>query len=191
MQMDHNRNREQDLHREAAVTSFTFFRSRVNSSVSAVDGSEPLSKWRFDQIYLAHVAVTDIGKHIHHYTGQTFRDALEIAGVFQESDPTRFQPGNADPGKHPCDLLGRRRPRNRNPHGKTGDRAGRRGFMLWDEWVNNIKRSDWLPSTHDSSLTTVIILAFYVNYNPNYQKRELTKLYVKIKCCYGAIKQIV
>jgi len=69
----------------------TFFRSAIQSSRQPADRPDPASAWRFDQIYLAHAAVTDIKNHVHHHAELTCREALGMAGVFQDTDRIRVR----------------------------------------------------------------------------------------------------
>lgn len=65
----------------------TFFRFRIQSEDLLKDGFTP-SAWRTSQLILAHAALTDISGKKHVQAEQMARQALDIAGAFQNSDRT-------------------------------------------------------------------------------------------------------
>jgi predicted secreted hydrolase len=64
----------------------TFFRSQIGLPGVEKEWPQPASAWRTNQLFIAHIALSDIdGKHFLH-AEDIGRGALEIAGVEQESD---------------------------------------------------------------------------------------------------------
>lgn len=71
----------------------TFFRSRLNppgkeKMWQEEHGSSKSSAWRTQQVFLAHVAITDIGSGRFYHKEQMARGALDLAGAHQEADTT-------------------------------------------------------------------------------------------------------
>lgn len=69
----------------------TIFRSRLNppgAERSQDQGSAKESAWRTQQLFLAHVALSDIGSKRFHYREQVARGAVGLADAVQEADTT-------------------------------------------------------------------------------------------------------
>jgi predicted secreted hydrolase len=66
----------------------TFFRSALQPSANRNKWPKPTSRWRTDQIYLAHAALTDIDNGRHLQAEQTARAALALAGAEQTDTTT-------------------------------------------------------------------------------------------------------
>lgn len=66
----------------------TIFRRRIGPPAAMRSWPDPASRWRTQQIYLGHAAVTDIadGRHVH--SESIARGALGLAGVRQSDDRT-------------------------------------------------------------------------------------------------------
>jgi predicted secreted hydrolase len=66
----------------------TVFRRRIRPPETRQAWPEPASRWRTRQIYLGHVAVTDITGGRHLFSESIARGALDLAGVRQSKDHT-------------------------------------------------------------------------------------------------------
>ena len=64
----------------------TFFRHQLTPFGASADWPEPHSAWRTRQIYLAHVAVSDLSGKRHLQAEQAAREALGMAGWVQDGD---------------------------------------------------------------------------------------------------------
>ncbi len=66
----------------------TFFRSQISPGDAKKTDTKPASKWRTQQLYLAHAAVSDLSERKHLQAQQLSRGALGMAGATQESQHT-------------------------------------------------------------------------------------------------------
>jgi predicted secreted hydrolase len=66
----------------------TVFRRRIRPPETRQAWPDPASRWRTQQIYLGHVAVTDIAGGRHVFSESIARGALGLAGVRQSKDHT-------------------------------------------------------------------------------------------------------
>lgn len=62
----------------------TIFRNQISPLDAKKDWPQPASKWRTQQIYLAHAAVSDLSEQKHLQAQQIARSALSIAGAIQQ-----------------------------------------------------------------------------------------------------------
>ena len=67
----------------------TFFRRQMAPSDVTDDWPEPASDWRTLQIYLAHLAVSDIRGEIHRHAESMARSALDMAGTETQGEAVR------------------------------------------------------------------------------------------------------
>ncbi|MCU0586920.1 MAG: carotenoid 1,2-hydratase [Syntrophobacteraceae bacterium] len=64
----------------------TFFRSQISPPGSEESWPEPASAWRTQQVYLAHLAVSDIARQTFHHDERVSRGALSLAGAEATAD---------------------------------------------------------------------------------------------------------
>jgi predicted secreted hydrolase len=62
----------------------TFFRSQISPPGAEKDWPKPPSRWRTQQVYLAHAAVSDLTGNEYRYKQSISRSAVGIAGIIQE-----------------------------------------------------------------------------------------------------------
>lgn len=68
----------------------TFFRIQIRPPGSEANRPEKPSAWRSDQIFMAHAAVSDLGRKRFHFDEKVARGALGLAGAVQEDGQTRI-----------------------------------------------------------------------------------------------------